>query len=244
VFLLLVLIFFYVILDKRRGRRRVLLFAVIIIYYLSSTPFLPYFLLKHLEARYKVPSKEKIESAKAIVVLTAKVFSNPSLSLEERFSRESLVRLLKGIELKKEFPQKPLVIVGGNYLSKDKKGANYFKEFAEKFGCNATAIDYPLDTITSAKAIKYWLQQHNATNETFLLVTSAYHLPRSLYIFKHFGLKPIPYPTNFDYKLCDTPFSFFDLLPDPYYLMLTDLAVHEYLGLTFYKIKFFLEKHL
>ena len=243
IFLLLILIFFYVILDKRRGRRRALLLAVIIIYYFSSTPFLPYLLLKHLESKYKIPSIEKIKEAKAIVVLTAKVFTNPSLSLEERFSRESLVRLLKGIELKKEFPEKPLVIIGGNFLSEDKKGAYYFKKFAERFGCNAVAIDTPFDTITSAKVFKNWLKAHNSTNEEFLLLTSAYHLPRSMYLFKHFGLNPIPYPTNYDYKLCDTPFSFFKLLPDPYYLRLTDIAVHEYLGLLFYKIKFFLEKH-
>jgi len=243
VFLFLFLTLIYVVLDKRKGRRRLLLFLGLMVYYFCSIPLAPYFFLKHLETKYTIPDPQKIQSAKFIVVLTGRIFPYPGLSIEERFGRETLIRFLKGIELKKKYPDKKLIIIGGSLEDKNHKGASFLKEFAKKFGVTVTAIDTALDTIQSAKVFKRYLKSQNATNSTFLLLTSAYHLPRSVYLFKHFGLHPIPYPTNYDYKLCEPTLDPIKLVPDPYYLVLTNYAIHEYLGLTYYKIKFFLEKH-
>ncbi len=241
IFLFFFLVSIYVIFEKRRGRRRLLLFLGILIYYFSSTPFFPYFLLKQLEKNYLPPSKEKISSIKNIVVLTGGIYGEKNLSLEERFNRETLVRFLKAIELKKEYPDKKIIILGGCYKSQTKKGASYLKELAEKFGFKVTAIDTPLDTITSARVLKeYFIKEYQTSNLPFLLLTSAYHLPRAVYLFKKEGLNPVPYPTNYDYKLCEPTFSIWEFFPNDLYIELTTIAIHEYLGLIFYKIKFLL----
>ncbi len=239
IFFFLFLVSIYVILDKRRGRRRLLLFLAIFLYYLSTTPFLPYFMLKHLEKKYKVPPASEIQKCKKIVVLTGRIYGEKGLSLEERFSRETLIRFLKGIDLKKKYPEKELIVLGGSYEDKHYKGATYLKELAEKLGYNVTALDAPLDTITSAKVLKNYLSNSTGgAKQPFLLLTSAYHLPRAIFLFKKQGLNPIPYPTNYNYKLCKPRFSIFDFLPNDLYLTFTNLAFHEYLGLIFYKLKY------
>jgi uncharacterized SAM-binding protein YcdF (DUF218 family) len=63
-------------------------------------------------------------------------------------------------------------------------------------------------------------------DEPFVLVTSAYHMPRAMRLFKKYDLKPIPAPTDFKIKSYDTLFS----LPKGKKLLQTDQAWHEHLG--------------
>ena len=61
----------------------------------------------------------------------------------------------------------------------------------------------------------------------FILVTSAYHMPRAIKLFKHEGLSPIPAPTDFYYEDKENPKSTLDGKQ----LKKTEKALHEYLGL-------------
>ena len=61
----------------------------------------------------------------------------------------------------------------------------------------------------------------------FILVTSAYHMPRAIKLFKKHGLNPIPAPTDFKIKSYDSSIS----TPKGKKLLQTDQAWHEYLGL-------------
>ena len=67
----------------------------------------------------------------------------------------------------------------------------------------------------------------------FILITSAYHMPRSMMIFKKAGLNPIPAPTDFN----DVNESgFFSILTSKH-LEHTEHAWHEYMGLLVYKLQ-------
>jgi uncharacterized SAM-binding protein YcdF (DUF218 family) len=235
IFLFLLAVSIYVLLGKRRGRRRFLLFLAIFLYYLSTTPFLPYFLLKNLEKDYPIPSEEELSKIKNLVVLTGRIYGDPGLSLEERFSRETLIRFLVALEIKKKYPEKKLWIVGGSF---EGKGAGYLQELAEKWGVKVEALDTPLDTLRSAKEVKKIIPP----GEPFYLLTSAYHLPRAIFLFKKEGLNPLPYPTNYNYPLCKPSRFFLYIFPHDLYLNLTNLAFQEYLALTYYKIKYFINR--
>lgn len=235
VFLFLLVVTVYVVLGKRRGRRRFLLFLAVFLYYLSATPFLPYFLLKNLEKGYSIPREEDLSKVKNLVVLTGRIYGDPGLSLEERFSRETLIRFLVALEIKKRFPEKRIWIVGGSF---EGKGATYLQELAERWGIKVEALDTPLDTLKSAKEVKGIIP----SGEPFYLLTSAYHLPRALFLFKKEGLNPLPYPTNYNHLLCKPSRFFLYLFPHDLYLNLTNLAFQEYLGLAYYKIKYFFKR--
>jgi uncharacterized SAM-binding protein YcdF (DUF218 family) len=67
----------------------------------------------------------------------------------------------------------------------------------------------------------------------FILVTSAYHLPRAMLMFKSNGLKPIPSPTDFQIASSDSFLS----IPSPNQLNKTQMAWHEYIGIAWYILK-------
>jgi len=61
----------------------------------------------------------------------------------------------------------------------------------------------------------------------FLLVTSAYHMPRSILLFQQEGLSPIPAPADFNDRGEDSLWSLFHAK----HLQKTERAIHEYIGL-------------
>lgn len=86
----------------------------------------------------------------------------------------------------------------------------------------------PKDTEEEAIAIKKLIGI-----KPFILVTSGYHLPRSMLLFKSMGLNPIPAPTDFQIKKTDSIFS----IPSPAQMKKTEKAWHEYVGILWYLIK-------
>ncbi|CAH0539829.1 hypothetical protein VMF7928_02479 [Vibrio marisflavi CECT 7928] len=88
------------------------------------------------------------------------------------------------------------------------------------------------NTLEEARNIKMLIGE-----EWFILVASAYHMPRAMEIFRGEGLNPIPAPTNYL-----TRRKVFLSAPNGYELIKTERAFHEYLGQHWIKIKtFFLD---
>ncbi len=230
VFLFLLGVTLYALWGKRRGRRRALLFTALALYYLASTPFLPHFLLKPLEAGFKRPSPEEIAQIEALVVLPARIYGREGLALEERFSRETWARFMAAVRLAKTHPSARIFVVGG---SLEGPGARYLAELGRELGVTVEALDEAPDTITSVRLLKPHLE-----GRRFLVITSAHHLRRALYLFEREGLKPLAYPAVYlSHQTSFRPFHILYLFPDPVYLELTNEAVHEYLGLSFYRLR-------
>lgn len=86
----------------------------------------------------------------------------------------------------------------------------------------------PKDTKEEAIKIKELLEE-----TPFFLITSAYHMPRAMALFKQEGLNPIPAPTDFKIKDSDKVLS----TPNGKNLQKTEIAWHEYLGLLWSKLR-------
>ena len=80
----------------------------------------------------------------------------------------------------------------------------------------------PRDTKEEAISMK-----KDMGSKAFYLVTSAYHMPRAMALFKKEGLHPIAAPSDFKAKVYDTSL----LQPSGRYLQISEIAWHEYLGL-------------
>ncbi len=68
----------------------------------------------------------------------------------------------------------------------------------------------------------------------FVLVTSAFHMPRAMAACRAAGLEPIPAPCGYRAPL---ELSGWDLLPASEYLWDSALAIREYLALLYYRLK-------
>jgi uncharacterized SAM-binding protein YcdF (DUF218 family) len=74
-------------------------------------------------------------------------------------------------------------------------------------------------------------------NGTFLLVTSGYHMPRSMAIFKKAGYKNIlPYVTNRSSGIRRYTFDHL-FIPTPGALFALEFLIHEWVGFIVYKVK-------
>lgn len=74
----------------------------------------------------------------------------------------------------------------------------------------------------------------NKRGQKLLLVTSAYHMPRSVLLFKKVHLNVIPAPT--DYKANRGSYDLLSFLPSEEYLIRGAKALHEYLGILYYRL--------
>lgn len=72
-------------------------------------------------------------------------------------------------------------------------------------------------------------------DKSFLLVTSAYHMYRSIKIFRKFGLNPVAAPTDFKKE---KEYNILDFFPTGDNLKKTEQAFHEYFGLLYYSLKY------
>lgn len=90
-----------------------------------------------------------------------------------------------------------------------------------------TIKEKPRDTVEEALMIKSIVG-----DKPFILVTAAYHMPRSMSLFKKMGLHPIAAPTDFTIRQID----WLKIL-NPDALEEFDTALHEYIGLVWYALK-------
>ena len=68
--------------------------------------------------------------------------------------------------------------------------------------------------------------------ESVLLVTSAFHMRRSLLVFEALDIEVIPAPT--DFQVVTGTFSFWTFLPNVKALQRTSWAMHEFAGYLYY----------
>jgi len=223
------------ILRRKSKIGKYLLISGLILYYLFSITPVSNFLLKNLENQY-LPLQKCDVSVDTIVVLTGgtrNLFSE-FFPITSRLSTSSVFRLLEAIRLYYLLDKPKIIISGGsgNPFLPNLQTAKIMADLAIALRIPKNKLIWEVksrDTYESAKEIKKLIR-----NKPFILVTSAYHMPRSRFIFKKLGMDPIPAPA--DYLGQDKKYSFFDFIPRPLRLWKSDLAFHEYLGVIWYKL--------
>ena len=92
------------------------------------------------------------------------------------------------------------------------------------------------NTEEESKAVR---RLFNKIDPKIILVTSAYHMSRSVYLFERQGFDVTPFPVDFQVDIRST--TLMDFLPDSKSLVLLDLSIREQLGRGFYRMKYFFQ---
>ena len=199
-------------------------------------------LLRPLERKYKsfkmngssLVSKAEDKSAiKFVVVLGGGHALDPELPLISQIGRSELVRLIEGIRIYRKYPGAKLLLSGGGVFS-PVSNAEIMARVAKEIGVPERDIileSESKDTKDEAMFIKPIVG-----NEPFVLVTSASHIPRSMTLFKKLGMNPIPSPVGHCIK-DGQGLSLYSFFPSAGNLGKAELAIHEYLGLTWAKLR-------
>ena len=150
-----------------------------------------------------------------------------NLPISSQIGKDCLVRLIEGIRLYRKFPDVKLILSGGGVFD-PLSNAEIMSHVSKELGVHENDIiieSESKDTEDEARLIKTIVNE-----DQFFLVTSAYHMPRSIALFRKLGMNPIPAPTGHEVKKKHglSPYDFF---PNPGNLKNTEKAVHEYLGI-------------
>jgi uncharacterized SAM-binding protein YcdF (DUF218 family) len=202
------------------------LVASLSIAWLGSTTFFGALLLAPLESRYQARQTADFAGVHDIVALGSSYSPSDGLSAASALDEEGLRRVIEAVRLQRQLPGTILVLTGGASDAKPAP-ATGAERFARELGVDENrilALPHALDTRQEAKEISELMG-----NKPFLLVTSASHLPRAMEYMRRFGAKAIPVPaSNYSAKF---QFSWRGLVPCANGLKMSEMAIHEYVGL-------------
>lgn len=198
---------------------------------LFSFAAVPSWLLGQLESQYR-PLISIPKDVQMIVVLGGGVRENTSDPPNTQLSSATLSRLIEAIRLYRQQPNRKIVLSGGRVF-----GAN-----SESHTMNnlVVALGVPQEDIVIENGSRDTHQEalylkSKLDGKPFILVTSAYHMPRAMALFKAQGLDPIAAPAQFLVKQNYYAPKYY--LPNTTNLVYADIAIHEYLGLWWAKMR-------
>lgn len=232
--ILLVSGLFLLFIKKRQRTGKFIVSLGVVFLLLMSYNTIPDMALGALEHKFQpLKINESLSDVRWIAVLGGGHISDKNLPAASRLSNESLARLVEGITIHKKLPQSRMILSGGKVYASVSESKS-MADLAIELGIGKNGIveeSAGLDTEDQAVLIKKIVGK-----DRFILVTSAYHMPRATAIFQKQGMNPVPAPSGHRVKNKETmdPFMFF---PDSGRIEKMELAVHEYLGLLWDKIK-------
>jgi uncharacterized SAM-binding protein YcdF (DUF218 family) len=232
--IILVLLLLSLLLAARGKRKPAIItgsIAAALLYLLSISPIAD-LLIAPLEDRYA--SLTGSPKAGTIVVLGGgSVLHSPEYSGHAALIESGATRAAYGARLSRELTL-PIVYSGGAPLRDS--GTETEAEAAKRF---LTGIGIAPDMILIEN-------KSNDTRENaafiagmglprpVILVTSAFHMPRSVLAFKKAGMEVIPAPT--DFRRNREAYRLIDFMPSAIWLEQSALALHEYIGLVYYML--------
>ena len=167
-------------------------FFIILIFSLNPVSFA---MIDHLQAQYK-PLIHPPAYATKIIVLGGGVRGKKSYPPNLTLGPGSLSRLAEGVRLfklmQKNHVNPKLILSGGRvYLAPASSGK--MRNTAVMFGVRKKIFILENGSRDTHDEAMY--MRKIAGKKPFILVTSAFHMPRAMALFKHLGMRPIAAPT-------------------------------------------------
>ncbi|MCP4937393.1 MAG: YdcF family protein [bacterium] len=220
-----------------RITHRLSLAAIIALIIMAFTP-LGHLILLPLEERIKRPLNiENMKAPDGIVVLGGSIDTIVTKARGTIAINESGERLTQIVELARRFPKARIVFSGGSgkIFSKNMSEADAALSFFLQMGLQPDRLvfeDKSQNTWQNARYTKDLLNP--SPGERWLLVTSAFHMPRSLGCFRNVGMKIIPWPVDYRTRGASDLYRFFDRASEGWKRV--DIGVREWVGLLVYRL--------
>jgi uncharacterized SAM-binding protein YcdF (DUF218 family) len=145
-------------------------------------------------------------------------------------------RILAAAALARRYPRARLVYAGGNpdLLQQHASEADAAAAVFETLGIARDRVQIERQSRNTEENVRFSKSLADPKpGELWLLVTSAFHMPRSMGIFRKAGFVVQPYPVDWKTIGWSDVLTFEDYLRG---LELTNIAVHEWIGLAAYRL--------
>jgi uncharacterized SAM-binding protein YcdF (DUF218 family) len=219
---------------RRRGGRRLVTALTVLFLLIVISPVQP-FLTRNLEDRF--PANPLLpDHVDGIVILGGAI--EPAISRAHRqiALNDAAERMVQGAILARWHPEARVVFTGGSAdpLRPDAREAPLAAALLVELGVDPqrlTVEDQSRNTYENAIFTERLVEPK--PGQQWVLVTSARHMPRSVGAFRRAGWHVIAYPVDFS-SAGDTDWADVDLPVQR--LRLFAQALHEWLGLVFYRL--------
>ena len=170
----------------------------------------------------------------AIVVPGSGRYTNPPEFAGDTVSNRTLERLRYAARVHRVTGW-PIAVVGGSPLDDyAPEGALMAQTLEVDFGGPVKWVETrSRNTAENARNARALLDVN-----TILLVTQAMDMPRARESFAAVGFAVVPAPIGFVTREAATVFSPFDIIPDANALAISRVALHEWLGLLWYRLRY------
>lgn len=196
---------------------------------LGSISFLPNLMITPIEHHYPpLLDAGGLPEIRWVVVLAGGHRADAELPVTSELAADTLVRTIEGIRLQRMIPGSGLILSGGSVFQ-DRPSAELMKELALSLGVDRK--DIVLETRSRDTAEQARLLKEHLGERPFVLVTSASHMPRAVFLFSREGMSPLPAPTG-HMTSRRYEWSVFDLFPSSRHLRKAETALRETLGLS------------
>lgn len=202
--------------------------------WLLSMPIVAYPLINHLQDRYPILQVKTYnrEPNTVIVVLGGGNTVRAEYGYQEMVSDVTLHRVHYGAYLQQQ-THLPIIVSGGK--TNEVEASLMAKELNDRFQIKPDGLeDKSLTTAEQSLFIKTMLKEKHWNQ--IILVTSAWHMPRSVYAFERAGISVIPAPMG--HYVYGPGYSLISYFPNMNALSASSVAIYEYIGLLLYHIRY------
>ncbi|BDU50663.1 YdcF family protein [Haliovirga abyssi] len=211
------------------------------ILYLFSIEPIKDLVVMPLENIYAPIKYKDLENADSIIMLGGGIIDNAPLSFGEKGipSYSALARINEVIRVYNKTNKKlKILLSGGSVYGNTEPEAKLYRRYLISLGVNGNDIlidDKSRTTYENVINLKKLLKLNKFQHP--ILITSATHMPRSVYTFKKNQIDVIP--DNCDYITRRAGYQFSSFFPSALNIEYMRRGVWEYIGIVYYKIKGF-----
>lgn len=192
-------------------------------------------LLAAVESEVPPPPAAALADAQAIVVLSGDVYHGKPGGVPDDVGLLTLDRLRQAAALYRAHPL-PILVTGaveGN--NAESSAALMARTLKQDYGITATWLEDRATTTFENGAYSAAILKANNISRV-IVVTEAWHMPRALWSFAHAGVTATPAPVERTYA--DSGIDWSDLEPDYASFARSFYALHEILGLAYYRWRY------
>jgi uncharacterized SAM-binding protein YcdF (DUF218 family) len=219
-----------------RHRRRMAIatgLAALLVLGLSGFTTLGHVIIRPLEDRFSAPAGQP-ENVSAIIVLGGATHARPSTARQTVSLNEAGERLTTALYLAQSYPDVPLILSGGSsLLDETESEAETMRRFFSAYGIGGERLVAEGQSRNTDENSQFTADILQTAPGRPILVTSAFHMPRSVGLFRKRGIEVIPWPT--DYRSSGREVFGLDIANPPHNLNVLTVAVKEWIGLVAYR---------
>lgn len=178
--------------------RRIVTFMIVVIGLIGVLP-IDQWMMRPLEEAHAKPDLTQLDKVDGIMVLGGEFNTRISADRNELTTVSGTERINAFIHLMRLYPNARLAFSGGSgTLTPGVAEANLSKTYIENLGVDTSHVIFEGESRNTRENAIYMKKVMNPQpGENFILITSAYHMPRSLKEFNKLGWSPIPYPVGY-----------------------------------------------